>query len=209
MLIYSVLAEPIYYPRYLILTAPWQSCWRCASATLARKPWPIAGVLVLCVVAAFPNYFFTQRGPYAKEGWDYSQVADLIGSHAAPGIACWSTTRWWLEAGPDPPPPGHPAGGLPVGDRCRARLAPGPRSAPCRTVKSGGVVDDGQDQQVPHAVDDHQPRQSRLPDHQAGQSLSPGSAFGHAPAFQFPSFLGFRIVERWQFHYSQVIKSTR
>ena len=40
---------------------------------------------MLCAVAAFPNYFFTQRGPYAKEGWDYSQVADLIGSHAAPG----------------------------------------------------------------------------------------------------------------------------
>jgi mannosyltransferase len=54
-------------------------------------------------------------------------------------------------------------------------------------------------------VTDHD---NSLPDHQAGKSLPPG-AFGRAPAYRFPSYLGFRIVERWQFHYSQVLKSTR
>jgi mannosyltransferase len=49
---------------------------------------------------------------------------------------------------------------------------------------------------------------SSVPNHQAGRSLSPG-AFLRAPAYRFPSYLGFHIVERWQFHYSQVVKSTR
>jgi mannosyltransferase len=52
-------------------------------------------------------------------------------------------------------------------------------------------------------------RDKSLPDHQAGQSLPPGAAFGRAPAYRFPGYLGFPIVERWQFHYSQVVKSTR
>ncbi|OOK66449.1 conserved transmembrane domain protein [Mycobacterium kansasii] len=42
-----------------------------------------------------------------------------------------------------------------------------------------------------------------------GQRLSPGTAFGRTPVYQFPGYLGFHIVERWQFHYSQVVKSTR
>jgi mannosyltransferase len=52
-------------------------------------------------------------------------------------------------------------------------------------------------------------RDKSLPDHQVGQALSPGTAFGRAPVYLFPSYLGFHIVERWQFHYSQVVKSTR
>jgi len=47
-----------------------------------------------------------------------------------------------------------------------------------------------------------------FPNHQVGQSLPPG-VFGRAPAYRFPSYVGFHIVERWQFHYSQVVKSTR
>jgi mannosyltransferase len=54
-------------------------------------------------------------------------------------------------------------------------------------------------------VTDHD---ASLPDHQTGRSL-PAGAFGRAPAYRFPSYLGFHIVERWQFHYSQVLKSTR
>ena len=208
MLIYSVLAEPIYYPRYLILTAPAAAVVLAVCiVSLSRKPWPIAGVLVLCVVAAFPNYFFTQRGPYAKEGWDYSQVADLIGSHAAPGdcLLVDNTVVW--KPGP-----------------IRALLAT--RPAAFRSVidiergfygpKVGALWDGHVAVWLTTAKINKCPtlwtitnRDKSLPDHQAGQSLSPGSAFGHAPAFQFPSYLGFRIVERWQFHYSQVIKSTR
>ncbi len=42
-------------------------------------------MLVALAVAAVPNYLLSQRQRYAKEGWDYSDVADLITAHAAPG----------------------------------------------------------------------------------------------------------------------------
>ena len=208
VLIYSAIAEPIYYPRYLILTAPAAALVLAVCiVTVARKPWPIAGVLVLFAVAAFPNYYFTQRGPYAKEGWDYSQVADLISSHATSGdcLVVDNTVPW--KPGP-----------------IRALLAT--RPAAFRSLidvergfygpKVGALWDGHVAVWLTTAkinkcstlwtISD---RDTSLPDHQTGRSLPPGSAFGRAPAYQSPSYLGFRIVERWQFHYSQVIKSTR
>ena len=44
-----------------------------------------AAILSVFALAAGPNYFLVQRGPYAKYGMDYSQVADLITAKAAPG----------------------------------------------------------------------------------------------------------------------------
>ena len=208
VLFYSVLVEPMYYPRYLILTAPAAAVVLAVCiVTLTRKPWRIAVVLVLCAVAAFPSYLFTQRGPYAKEGWDYSQVADLIGSHAAPGdcLLVDNTVVW--KPGP-----------------IRALLAT--RPAAFRSVtdvergfygpKVGSLWDGHVAVWLTTAKINKCPTLWTItnfdrsqPAHQSGRSLSPGSAFGRAPVYQFPSYLGFRIVERWQFHYSQVIKSTR
>ena len=34
--------------------------------TIARKPWPIAGVVLLFAVAALPNYLFTSAGRTPK-----------------------------------------------------------------------------------------------------------------------------------------------
>jgi mannosyltransferase len=31
----------------------------------------------------------------------------------------------------------------------------------------------------------------------------------HTPAYQVPQNVGFRIVERWQFHRTQLVKSIR
>ena len=48
-------------------------------------PRPIsAAVAIVLAVAAFPNYLLSQRQRYAKESWDYSDVADLISAQAAP-----------------------------------------------------------------------------------------------------------------------------
>jgi mannosyltransferase len=208
VLIYSVIAEPMYYPRYLILTAPAAAVVLAVCiVTLARKPWPIAGVLVLCAAAAFPNYLFTQRGPYAKEGWDYSQVADVISSHARPGDCLLVDNSVVWKPGP-----------------IRAVLAT--RPAAFRSLidvergfygpKVGALWDGHVAVWLTTAKINKCPtlwtitnRDTSLPDHQAGHSLPPGSAFGRAPAYKFPSYLRFRIVERWQFHYSQVVKSTR
>jgi mannosyltransferase len=207
VVVYSAISEPIYFPRYLIFTAPAMAVIMAVCiVTVARKPWPIAGVVLLFAVAAVPNYLFTQRWPYAKEGWDYSQVADLISSHAAPGdcLMVDNTVPW--KPGP-----------------IRALLATRPAAFRSLIDIERGVYGP----KVGSLWDGHVAvwlttakinkcstvwtitgRDKSLPDHQIGRSLPPG-VLGRAPAYRFPSYLGFRIVERWQFHYSQVVKSTR
>ncbi|MGE2817568.1 glycosyltransferase family 39 protein [Mycobacterium heidelbergense] len=207
VVVYSAVIEPIYFPRYLILTSPAVAMVIAVCiVTLARKPWPIAAVVLAFAAAALPNYLFIQRWPYAKEGWDYSQVADLIGSHAAPGdcLLVDNTVPW--RPGP-----------------IRAVLATRPEAF-------RSVIDVGRGVYGPKVGwlwDGHVAvwlttakinkcstiwtitnRDKSLPDHQVGQPL-PAGVFGRAPAYRFPSYLGFHIVERWQFHYSQVVKSTR
>ena len=204
---YSAVAEPIYFPRYLILTTPAVAVIMAVCiTTIARRPWPMAGVVLVLAVAAVPNYLFIQRWPYAKEGWDYSQVADLIGSHAAAGdcLLVDNTVGW--RPGP-----------------VRALLATRPGAF-------RSLIDVGRGAYGPKVGwlwDGHVAvwlttakinqcstiwtitnKDGALPDHQAGSSLPPGT-FGRAPAYRFPGYLGFHIVERWQFHYSQVVKSTR
>lgn len=207
VVVYSAVIEPIYFPRYLILTTPAAAMVMAVCVvTLARKPWPIAAVVLAFAAAALPNYLFIQRWPYAKEGWDYSQVADLIESHAAHGdcLLVDNTVPW--RPGP-----------------IRAVLA-------TRPAAFRSVIDVGRGAYGPKVGwlwDGHvavwlttakinkcstiwtiTSKDKSLPDHQVGQPLPPG-VFGRAPAYRFPSYLGFHIVERWQFHYSQVVKSTR
>ncbi|OMC52498.1 hypothetical protein A5745_01220 [Mycobacterium sp. IS-2888] len=207
VVVYSAVIEPIYFPRYLILTTPAVAMVMAVCiVTLARKPGPIAAVVLAFAAAALPNYLFIQRWPYAKEGWDYSQVADLIQSHAAPGdcLLVDNTVPW--RPGP-----------------IRAVLA-------TRPAAFRSVIDVGRGAYGPKVGwlwDGHVAvwlttakinkcstiwtitnKDKSLPDHQVGEPLPPG-VFGRAPAYRFPSYLGFHIVERWQFHYSQVVKSTR
>ncbi|MGH3532007.1 MAG: glycosyltransferase family 39 protein [Mycobacterium sp.] len=207
-LIYSAISEPVYYARYLFFTAPAMAVVLAVCiVTITRKPWAVAGVLILFATAALPNYLFSQRGPYAKESWDYSQVADLISAHAAPGdcLLVDNTVRW----APGP---------------IRALLATRPAAfAPLVDVERGargpehGTLWDGHIAVwlVLHRLDacttvwTISSRDKTLPDHQSGPALPPGPLFGHAPAYQFAGELGFRIVERWQFHRAQVTKSTR
>jgi mannosyltransferase len=208
IVVYSAISEPIYYPRYLIFTAPAAAVFMAVCiVTIARKPWPIAAVVLLLAAAALPNYLLIQRWPYAKEGWDYSQVADLISSHAAPGdcLMVDNTVPW--RPGP-----------------IRALLAARPAAFRSLIDVERGAYGP----KVGWLWDGHVAvwlttakinkcatiwtvinKDTSLPDHQAGRSLPPGTAFGRAAAYRFPSYLGFRIVERWQFHYSQVVKSTR
>ena len=207
VVVYSAVVEPIYFPRYLILTTPAVAVIIAVCiVTIARKPWPIAGMVLLFAVAAVPNYLFVQRWPYAKEGWDYSQVADLIGSHAAPGdcLMVDNTVGW--RPGPVrallSTRPGafrslidleRGAYGPKVGWLWDGHIAVWLTTAKINNCSTIWTITN---------------KDGSLPDHQAGPSLPPG-AFGHAPAYRFPAYLGFHIVERWQFHYSQVVKSTR
>jgi mannosyltransferase len=208
VVIYSAVVEPIYFPRYLILTTPAVAAVMAVCiVTLARKPWPIAAVVLAFAAAALPNYLFTQRWPYAKEGWDYSQVADLISSHAAPGdcLMVDNTVPW--RPGPIrallATRPGAFRSLIDV-----ERGAYGPRVGWLWDGHVAVWLTTAKINKCP-AIWTITNKDTSLPDHQAGQSLPPGTAFGRAPAYRFPSYLGFRIVERWQFHYSQVVESTR
>jgi mannosyltransferase len=211
LVIYSAVVEPIYYPRYLIFTSPAMAIiLAICIVTIAGKPWPIAGAVLLFAGAALPGYLFTQRWPYSKEGWDYSQVADVISAHAAPGdcLVMDNSVPWkpgpiraLLAARPGAYRTlidvGRGAYGPKVGSLWDGHVAVWLVTEKINKCKTLWTVTD-HDTSLP----DHQTRQS-------GQALPPGSAFGRAPAYRFPSYLGFHIVERWQFHYSQVVKSTR
>ncbi|MCV7244660.1 hypothetical protein H7J83_18300 [Mycobacterium mantenii] len=208
VVVYSAVVEPIYYPRYLIFTAPAMAVvLALCIVTLARRPWPIAGAVVLLAVAAVPNYLFVQRWPYAKEGWDYSQVADLISSHAAPGdcLMVDNTVPW------RPGPIRALLATRPAAFRSLIDVERGAYGPKVGSLWDGHVavwLTTAKINKCP-AIWTITNKDNSLPDHQSGQSLPPGSAFGRAPAYRFPGYLGFHIVERWQFHYSQVVKSTR
>lgn len=207
-LIYSAISEPLYYPRYVIFTAPAMAVLLAVCiVTVANKRWAVAALVVLFAAAATPNYLFSQRTTYAKESWDYSQVADLISAHAKRGdcLLVDNTVGW--RPGP-----------------IRALLATRPAAfRPLVDVERGdraadrGWLWDGHIAVwlVLHRLDacttvwTISSRDKTLPDHQAGPALPPGPLLGHAPAYQFAGELGFRIVERWQFHRTQVVKSTR
>lgn len=207
-LIYSAISEPIYCPRYLFFTAPAMAVvLALCIVTVARKRRAIAGVLIVFAVAALPNYVWTQRGPYPKEGWDYSKVADVISAHAAPGdcLLVDNTVRW------APGPIRALLATRPAAFRPLVDVGRGARGPERGTLWDGHVAVWLVLARLNRCstVWTISSRDKTLPDHQSGQSLPPGPLLGHAPAYQFAGELGFRIVERWQFHRAQVTKSTR
>jgi mannosyltransferase len=208
LLIYSVWQKPIYYPRYLCFTAPAMALLLALCiVTLARTRERTTAVLAAFALAATPNYLFVQRGPYAKEGMDFSQVADVITAHASPGdcLILDNTTTW--KPGPIRPltaarPEAYeklvdPGRGMRAADRNRLWDA---------HLGIWGVADHVRKCTVLWTVSD---RDGTVPDRQSGQGLDPGPRLERAPAYRVPQNLGFHIVERWQFSFAQVVKSTR
>jgi mannosyltransferase len=207
-LIYSAISKPVYFPRYLIFTAPAMAVVLAVCiVTITRKPWAVAAVLIVFAAAALPNYLFSQRTTYAKEGWDYSQVADLIATHATPGDCLLvDNTVYWAPGPIRALLATRPAAFAPLIDVGR-----GPRAADRGTLWDGHVavwlVTDRLNKcAAVWTISNHD---KTLPDHQSGRVLPPGRILRRAPAYQFAGELGFRIVERWQFHRTQVVESTR
>ena len=101
--------QPIYYPRYLSFTAPGVALLLglCVVA-VGRSRSGIAALLVVFAFAATPNYL-AQRGPYAKESMDYSQVADVISRYAKPGDCLVMDNSDGVEARADPAVDRRPA----------------------------------------------------------------------------------------------------
>ena len=206
--IYSAVSKPVYFPRYLFFTAPAMAAvLGVCIVTVTRKRWAVISLLVVFAVAAAPNYLFSQRTRYAKEGWDYSQVADVVAAHAVPGDCLLiDNTVYWA-----PGPIRALVATRPAAFRPLIDVGRGARAADRGWLWDGHVAVWLVTRQLDKCatlwtISGHD---KALPNHQSGRSLAPGRVLGHAPAYRFAGELGFRIVERWQFHRAQVVKSVR
>ncbi|MFS0900436.1 glycosyltransferase family 39 protein [Mycolicibacterium litorale] len=205
LLVYSLVRQPIYQPRYLSFTAP-------AVALLAGLCIVVVGRSrrrIACLIAVFAvtgayNYAM-QRAPFAKERMDYSHVADIVAQHARPGdcLAFDVAASWKL-----------------IGPLKAARPAAFSKLQDPGRIFSAAELDSLWDAQTTISTwSDHlrdcpslwtiSERDHTLPPHQRGEALAPGPTLGGSPAYEVASTQGFRLVERWQFSMAQVVKSER
>jgi mannosyltransferase len=208
LVLYSVVQTPIYYPRYLCFTSPAVAMLMAVCiVVLCRTRERVTAVLAAFALAATPNYLLGQRGPYAKEGMDFSQVADVINAHASPGdcLILDNTTAW--KPGPiRPVTAARPAAYAKLVDPGRGLRAAQRNRLWDAHLGIWGVADRGRHCTVLWTVSE---RDNAVADHESGQGLDPGPRLKRAPAYQVPERMGFHIVERWQFNFAQVVKSTR
>ncbi len=208
LVLYSVVQQPIYYPRYLCYTSPAMALLLAVCiVALFRTRERATAVLAAFALAATPNYLLNQRGPYAKEGMDFSQVADVITAHSSPGdcLILDNTTAW--KPGPIRPLiAARPAAYAKLVDPGRGMRAPQRNRLWDAHLGIWGVADQVRLCTVLWTVSERDPA---VPERQSGPGLDPGPRLKRAPAYQVPQRLGFHIVERWQFSFAQVVRSTR
>jgi mannosyltransferase len=208
LLAYSVLQSPIYYPRYLCFTSPAMALLLATCiVAMARTRERVTAVLAAFALAATPNYLLTQRGPYAKEGMDFSQVADVITAHASAGdcLILDNTTAW--KPGPIRPlTAARPSAYAKLVDPGRGQRAVERNRLWDAHIAIWSVADHLRQCTVLWTVSE---RDGTVPSRESGPGLDPGPRLRLAPAYQVPQGLGFHIVERWQFSFAQVVKSTR
>jgi len=207
LLMYSALDHPIYYPRYLSFTAPaFALLLGLCIVVVANSRSGIALLLVVLAATAAPTYLF-QRSAYAKAEMDYSAVADVIGRFAAPGdcLVLDNSTTW--KPGPIRPlTAARPSVYDRLRDYGRGRTALDRNMLWDSHIAVWAWADKMPDCPALWTVSERDPT---LPDRQRGTALTPGPRLAKTMAFQVPERLGFRIVERWQFSFAQVVKSTR
>ncbi|BBX25325.1 glycosyltransferase family 39 protein [Mycolicibacterium alvei] len=208
LLAYSAVAQPLYYPRYLCFTTPGMALLLavCVVAVARSREW-VTATLAVFAVAATPNYLTVQRGPYAKEGMDFSQVADVISAHSSPGdCVIFDNTASWKPGPIRPITAARPAAYADLIDPGRGRPAWQRNRLWDAHLGIWGVADQVRRCTVLWTVSERDPA---VPSRQSGERLQPGPRLDRAPAYQVPESMGFHIVERWQFNFAQVVKSTR
>ncbi|MFH5230297.1 glycosyltransferase family 39 protein [Antrihabitans spumae] len=86
LLLFSLLAEPIYLDRYLTFTTPAVALLvGGAIATFSARVWVAPALAAVMLAAAVPAYL-AQRGSFSKPSeMDFSAVADFFETHGAPG----------------------------------------------------------------------------------------------------------------------------
>ncbi len=193
---------------YLCYTSPAMALLLAVcSVALVRTRERVTVVLAIFALAATPNYLIGQRGPYAKEGMDFSQVADVITAHASPGdcLVLDNTAAW--KPGPIRPlTAARPEAYEKLVDPGRGLRAPQRNRLWDAHLGIWGVADRVRQCTVLWTVSERDPA---VPERQSGPALDPGPRLKRAPAYQVAQGLGFHIVERWQFSFAQVVRSTR
>jgi mannosyltransferase len=207
MLVCSTISNPVYYPRYLSFTAPAMALLLgVAIVAVARSAVYVAAILAIVAAAAAPNYFVVQRGPYANEGMDFSQVADVIAAHSAPGdCLALDNTATWLPGPIRALTAARPSVYDKLVDPGRGMRATERNMLWDNHISIWTWTDRLRRCTVLWTVSDRDPT---LPAHQAGEGLPPGPRLISAPAYRAAAGVGLRIVERWQFNFAQVVKST-
>ncbi len=207
LLAYSLLRHPIYYPRYLSFTAPAVALLLglCLVA-VGRSRIVVTAIVMLFALTAAPNYL-AQRGPYAKERMDFSQVADVIDRYAAPGdcLVLDNSAAW--KPGPIRPlTAARPEVYQKLRDYGRGLTAVQRNRLWDSHIAVWAWADKLPGCPTLWTVTERDPTR---PDHERGPALPPGPRLGRTMAYQVPSRFDFDVVERWQFSFAQVTKSVR
>lgn len=199
---YSVVGTPLYQPHYLAFTAPAMALLiGLCVVTIGRRTQWIAAILMIVGVAALPNYL-AQRGPYAKFGMDHSAVAELIASRAAPGD-CLSIDETAAAALVEALTGGRPDAYAAVRDLGEENNALQRDSLFASRWPIAAWAGELASCSTLWTVTD---RDDAVPVEEQGEQLAPGPRLEHVAAYRVPRERGFRIVGRWQFNMSQVVR---
>jgi mannosyltransferase len=208
VLVWSAFVHSIYTPRYLCFTAPAMALiLGVCIAAVAVTPWRAAALVSLFAVTAVPNYVLAQRGPYAKYGMDYSQVADLITAKAAPGDCLLVNDTVTFH-----PAPMRPLmAARPDAYRKLIDLSLWQRATDHNAVFDTNLIPQVVVEPLRHCgvlwiitQADHS-----MPDHEQAAPMQPGSEFGRSTTFAVLYEHGYWLLERWQFNLVQVIRAAR
>ena len=205
MFAYSALRQPIYYPRYLGFTTPAMALLIgfCVVVAIRSR----VGITVAVLASPAPPCRITSPSVVRTQRRHGLAATSQTSSHAMPHPAiAWSDNSAAWKPGPIRPMlAARPAAFAKLHDYGRGRssidrdmLWDGHTAIWMWADKLPGCT-------TLWTVSE---RDATLPDHQQGPDLGPGPRLARAMAFQVPSRFGFHVVERWQFSFAQVVKST-
>jgi mannosyltransferase len=138
---------------------------------------------------------------------DYSQVADVIDAHAAPGdCLILDNSAAWKPGPIRPLTAARPAVYRKLQDYGRGMTGIARKRLWDNHIAVWAWADKLPGCPALWTVTERDPA---VPDYQRGPALDPGARLARTMAYQVPGRFGFRVVERWQFSFAQVVKSTR
>jgi mannosyltransferase len=138
---------------------------------------------------------------------DYSQVADLITSKAAPGDCLLvNDTVTFMPAPMRPLLAARPDAYGKLADLSLWQKATDRNDVFDTNLIPEASVGPLSDCRVVWIITQADPS---MPAHEQAPAMAPGPLFGATQAFAVTRDLGFRLLERWQFNLVQVIKAAR